>query len=83
LRLETLERLNEERHNSEDGWLDSWLDIDVVNWEKYDAVQKNRKGRLCKEGRQMEEESNGKEYIEGKEHDKPSSGSNARLETNG
>ena len=50
-------------------WLDDYLDVDIVNWEKYDALQKNRKDRLRKEGRQMEEESNRKERIEGKRDD--------------
>ena len=83
MRLETSERLNEEKHSFEDDWLDGWLDIDVVNWEQYDAVQKNRKDRLREEGRQMEEEGNRKERIKGKGHDEPSSGRKARLEANG
>ncbi len=63
-------------------WLDDWLDIDIVNWEGYDTIQKSRKDRLCKEKQEMEEKGNGKERSQGKKHDKPSSGCKARMEAN-
>jgi|TARA_R100001530_G_scaffold20734_1_gene17241 hypothetical protein len=62
-------------------WLDDYLDIDVVNWERHDAVQKNRKDSLCEEERQVGEEINCKDYNKGKKDDESSTSSEARLET--
>ena len=62
-------------------WLDDYLDIDVVNWERHDAVQKNRKDSLCEEERQVGEEINGKDYSKGKKDDESSTSGETRLET--
>ena len=61
-------------------WLDDYLDIDVVNWEQYDAVQESREDRLCEEGRQVGEEINGKDHSQGKKADKSSPSGETRLE---
>ena len=61
-------------------WLDDYLDIDVVNWERHDAVQKNRKDSLCEEERQVGEEINGKDHSQGKKDDESFASGEARLE---
>tara|TARA_R110002020_G_scaffold224866_1_gene434755 strand:+ start:1352 stop:1543 length:192 start_codon:yes stop_codon:yes gene_type:complete len=45
-----------------DNWLDDYLDIDFVNWEKYDDLQKNKKNRVRKkEKRKMGKDKYGQE----------------------
>ena len=45
-----------------DNWLDDYLDIDFVDWKKYDDLQKNKKNRVRKEKkRKIEKDKYGQE----------------------